>query len=367
MYLKETLRDLVNRNPLLWDIKHRVYNPLTHWIDRAGGEPRWVRCPQDIQIDTHNYCSCTHEPDENGNLIHKYAGCCFCNVKAGGAYKIPRGRMPDDMLRYIIDYWADRRNLGVEYICPYMNGDPIIDDRLPWINEYSQRRGLKVAVDTSGNVYENRKWLVHPNLTLLRFSISAATSETYEKVQGCPKFKEALDTFRWVAEHKYSSQQLELHFMVCKYNEHEIEDYIRLFKGYKIKLFPLHEMEGIQHASTASLPENPEWINVQDSLEAWKATRPIFIYPNGRRERRVMSKDRTCQGMAYAVQWDGLILHCTDAPPKYNYGHVYETDMLEAWHMRNRARLTNPACRACNAKRPDWEEVIRRYVLKEEK
>ncbi len=360
-YLKERIRTIVNNNPYLWDIKHHIIDPIRAF--NYNQKPAWIYCPQDIQIDTHNYCSSTHEPNQHGELIHKYLGCVFCNVKEGGSFKIPRGRMEDKMLKFIIDYWATKRNLGVEYIAPYVNGDPIIDDRLPWINQYCMEKGLKVAVDTSGNFYRNRDYLVHPNLTLLRFSISAITSETYEQVQGCPKFKQALDTFHYVANNKHPSQQIELHFMVNSLNEHEIDEYIDYFKGYKIKIFPLHEMDDIQLNSTAVLPKDEKWRNVSDSMESWKATRPLFIYPNGRQERKVMMKSKTCQGMAYAVQWDGKILHCTDAPPKYNYGHVYEVDMLEAWHLRNRSRIDNPACIVCNAKRPDWKEVLQKHVM----
>lgn len=356
---------------MAWELYQKAYRPFTHWLDRID-TPRWVRCPQDIQIDTHNYCSSTHDYDEKGELIHKYPGCAFCNVKAGGAFGIPRGRMSTELLEYIINYWGEKRSLGCEYICPYVNGDPIIDNRLSWICDLSRDNGLKVVVDTSGNVYRNRRMLVHPYLTLLRFSISAATPETYERVQGCPKFKETVNTIKWVAENKCSTQQIELHYMVCKYNEHEIDQFIDTWRGFKIKIFPLHEMEGIQLASTACLPKTAEWINRGDTLEQWRQTRPLFLYPNGKAERRVMSRDKTCQGMAYAVQWDGLVLHCTDAPPDYkdspfHLGYVKAdgsgVDMLESWHKRNRQRINHPACRVCNAKRPDYYQVLREYDL----
>lgn len=362
-YLKERLRSIVEHNPLFYELYQKAYRPISHAFDRRDGTPSWVKCPQDIQVDTHNYCSSTHEPDDNGNLIYKYPGCAFCNVKEGGAFGIPRGRMDDEMLDYIIDYWGKKTHLGAEYIAPYVNGDPILDNRLPNICDHSKDVGLKVCVDTSGNVYRNREWLVHENLTLLRFSISANTSETYEKVQGCPKFDEVMKTLEYVKENAYPSQQVELHFMVSKDNENELDDYIRRHKGLKIKIFPLHEMPDIQLNSTVNLPSNPEWINRGDTMEEWSATRPLFIYPNGKSERRVMDKNRTCQGMAYAIQWDGTILHCTDAPPSYNYGNVYEVDMLEAWHLRNKGRVENPACQACNAKRPDWLSVLEKYGL----
>jgi len=371
--LKHRAKDFINRHETLWSIKRGLYAQLYNYRDWRRGVPNWVIAPQDIQIDTHNYCSSTHEPDEEGNLIHRYAGCVFCNVKAGGSFKIPRGRMEDDLLFYIIEYWGSKKHLGVENICPYVNGDLIIDDRAHEIYDASEKVGLKVVLDTSANVYRNRDYLIHPNLRYIRFSLSAITPETYEKVQGCPKFDEAMKTFHYVMENKYPTQTVEMHFMVCKYNEHEIEDYISYFQKYKVKIkvFPLHEMPDIQLNSTASLPSE-KWRNVSDSLEAWINSRPVFIYPNGYRERQVMRSNRTCQGMAFAVQWDGLILHCTDAPPDYEdspfyLGHVKADgtgqDMLEAWHQRNRQRINHPACRVCNARRPDWYKILEKYGL----
>jgi len=370
LFIKDRLRTLVDSNVFLWGQKRKLQKWRAEQRDAKLGKPLWMLAPQDIQIDTHNFCSSTHYMDDHGDLIKAYEGCAFCNVKDGGAFKIPRGRMDDDLLFYIIDYWGGKKHLGVENICPYVNGDVIIDNRTPEIWDASERNGLNNVLDTSGNVYDNREWLIHPNLKYLRFSMSAITPDTYEKVQGCPKFDETMNTIDYVLENKYPSQTVEMHFMVCKYNEHEIEEYVEYFnkeKGLKVKLFPLHEMPTIQLNSEANLPTNPEWINRGDTLQAWEATRPVFIYPNGFRERQVMSKSKTCQGMAYAVQWDGLILHCTDAPPEYNYGTVKAdgtgVDMLEAWHMRNRGRINNPSCIMCNAKRPDWWKTLQKYDL----
>jgi len=343
-YLKEKLRGVVNNNSTLWRLKRSIYDRIRNAPESRA--PSWVECPQDVQIDTLNYCNLS---------------CKFCNVKAGGAYDIPRGRMSDEMLKYIIDYWAEYPQM--KHICPYVNGEPLLDDRLPWICEYSQKKGMKVIVDTNGTLYEHRDYLVHPNMTLVRFSLSAITRETYEEVHGADKFYEALNTFHYVAKKAYPSQQIELHFMVCKDNEHEVDDWIKYFEGFKRKIFPLHRMPDIQLASEDALGEDSTWIQDVSSQEAWEATRPLFIYPNGQRERQIMPKYKTCQGMAYAVMWDGTILQCTDSPPSYNYGKVPEVDMLEAWHKRNRDRINSPACRACNAKRPDWFKTLRKLDL----
>jgi len=380
MALKRQVKKFIDRDIRLWKLKRSIKRRMFDIRDRFKGKPNWFYAPQDIQIDTHNYCSSTHDYNEEGNLYHAYEGCVFCNVKEGGAFKIPRGRMDDDLLWYIIDYWGKYKHLGVENICPYVNGDPIIDDRMPEICDRSQINGLKVVVDTSGNVFRNRDYLIHPNLTLLRFSMSATDKEIYEKVQGCPKFEEVVATIDYVLDNKFPSQTVEMHFMVNKYNEHQIDEYVDWFNkdlGLKVKIFPLHEMPDIQLNSTASLPSD-QWRNRGETLREWEASRPIFIYPNGHTERQIMRNNRTCQGMAYAVQWDGLILHCTDAPPDYetypngdinpfHLGYVkadgFGRDMLDAWHQRNNQRINHAGCRACNARRPDWWKILKKYDM----
>lgn len=310
--------------------------------------PTWVRAPESLQIDTLNYCSCA---------------CEYCNVRQGGSFDIPRGRMETDMIKYIIQYWGRFKEMKI--IAPFVNGEPMLDDRLPMICGYTrQHSNAYNLIDTNGTPYANRRFLIDNNLRVVRFTISANTPETYEIVHGRNLFRKAIKTFEWFRDHRLPNQNIVVHFIVTKNNEHEIDEWIQRFEGFLRKVFPLHRMPGIQLDSEQSLGSKREWIqSPEDSLEQWKKTRPLFIYPDGRRERHVIPKYQTCQGMSFAVMWDGTILHCTDAPPRYNYGHVYEVDMLEAWHERNRARINNPACIACNAKRPDWDEVLRRYVL----
>lgn len=325
----------------LWNIRRRT----NEFIERLN--PTWIHVPTSLQIDTHNYCN---------------NKCIYCNVREGGAFNIPRGRMPTEMVEYIIRYWGKFREMRI--IAPFMNGEPLLDKRMPrFFDLTAECSHAYNLLDTNGTVYENREMLLHPNLRVVRFTISANSRETYKKVHGVNLFSKALKTFWWFADHKAQSQRIQLHFIVTKNNEHEIEDWIERFKGYTRKIFPLHRMLGIQNASEQALGTRKDYIHSASSFEEWKQTRPLFIYPNDHRERNVIPKHKTCQGMSFAVQWDGTIMHCTDAPPTYNYGHCYETDMLTAWHLRNKARITNPACLACNAKRPDWKETLKKYVI----
>jgi len=298
--------------------------------------PSWLDRPFNIQIDTHNYC----------NLA-----CEYCNVKDGASFNLPRGRMSDDILWYVIKYWGKH---GIGAVCPYVNGEPLLDERLLKICDYTVEHTNAInIIDTNGSVWRNRHLLVHPNAKTVRFTISANTKETYRKVHGKDLFKDAINTFWWFNENRYPTQDLRLHFIVTKNNMNEIEDWIKRFKGFQRRVFPLHRMEGIQKDSVNALPEKGFWRENE---------RPLIVHPNEKRELHQLHSYEMCQGTwSITVSWDGRIIHCTDAPYKYNYGHVYEVDMMEAWQKRIR-RLNHPACEACTVKRPDWKPFLRKYL-----
>ena len=298
--------------------------------------PPWLDRPFNVQIDTLNYCT---------------LACEYCNVKEGGAFGLPRGRMDDEMLWYIISYWGEH---GIGAVCPYVNGEPMLDSRLNRIFDFTVEHTKAInIVDTNGTVWRNRRLLVHPNAKIVRFTISACTRETYKKVHGRDLFKDAIKTFQWFNENKYPEQRLVLHFIVTKNNVHELDDWIRLFAGFKRRIFPLHRMIGMQADSDKVLVEKGFWS---------KTNRPLVVYPNGKKEIMQFRRTEMCQGtVSISISWDGKIMHCTDAPPKFNYGNVWEVDMMEAWQKRIR-RLNHPACNACTVKRPDWQQFLRRYL-----
>ena len=241
--------------------------------------PTQVRVPESLQIDTLNYCQCS---------------CIYCNVKEGGSFNIPRGRMPTEMVRHIIKYWGQFKEMKV--IAPFVNGEPLLDHRLNSFCDYIAKNSNAYAlIDTTGTPYENRVQLIQENLRDVRFTISANTPKTYSIVHGRPLFHKAIKTFEWFAKNHLPMQNIVLHFIVTKHNEHEIDDWIDRFDGYLRKIFPLHRMQGIQLDSENSLGSKSEWIQTSEqSLEEWKETRPLFIYPDGRRERKT---DHRC------LQW----------------------------------------------------------------
>jgi len=356
LVLTKILTRLLNKivdptNPSSFPKSREIYRNLRETIQG----PVWVKHPTNVQIDTHNYC----------NLWMQGKGCIHCNVKPGGGWNLPRGWMPTEMIEYIIRYWGKH---GCKSVAPYINGEPLLDDRLPWICDISRKNGMHVLLDSNVTLYDQRRMLVHSNMKQVRCSFSAITPETYEIVHGADLYQEALATIEWFLKNRRPSQYPMLYFITDKYNQHELLPYIKKWMGRAhLTLFPLHEVEDIQTESEKTRPED---LSYWDKLTLkivgeipYQKSRPIDLFVDGRAEVRYFGPSNTCQGThSFSVAWTGQLLHCTDIPYSFNYGHIYDRDMLEVWHERNIAKIGHPACSVCNVRHPKHDEILRKYL-----
>lgn len=319
--------------------------------------PKWLTSPQVVQLDLSNYC----------NLWLNGKGCVHCNVKPSGGWNIPRGTMSDEMVKFVINYWGSHGKANT--VAPYLNGEPLMEyERLRWINDLCEQNGLFVIYDTNGTLFNNRLPLIHRNVRQVRFTLSATSREMYETVHGADLFIEAKKTVNWFLKNRLECQYPMLYFICNRYNKNQLFDYVKEWSGKAhIVLFPLHESKEFQHKSEESkfTLEN-EWNEITYKLTGKtpkQANRPIDVCLDGKAESRYLPYYMACQVCeSQAISWNGLILHCTDLPYKFNYGHVYDCDMLKAWTKRNVSKLTHPACRGCNVKHPNHDKIIKKHL-----
>lgn len=320
--------------------------------------PIWVNHPTNLQIGIHNYCNLW----QGGGK-----GCIHCNVKPTSGWKLPRGRMPCEMFEFIVRYWSER---GVLEVAPYINGEFCLDERAHWFSDVCQKYGLTVVIDTNGSLYDFRERLVHPNNVQVRFSYSALTPEVYEKVHGKDLFRDATATVKWFLKNREKTQYPMLYFITNRFNKHEVLPYIKRWLGKAhICLFPLHEVGDIQGASLLSKVHKKNfWSRLTHKVTGSfpkQPNRPINIYPNGTRRISHFQPWIACQGStSFTVNWQGLMLHCTDIPYKYNYGSIYDRDMQEVWWERNIEKLTHPACKVCSVRSPQYYSITKMALRK---
>jgi hypothetical protein len=347
-------------NPSSHPELRRVYRSIREKING----PTWVKHPTNVQIDLHNYC----------NLWMQGKGCIHCNVKPSGGWNLPRGAMPYDMMKYIIEYWGCH---GCKSVAPYINTEPLLQEPLlsldrPYtlrdVCDLTQKAGMHVELDTNGTLYKNRKYLVHPAMKQVRFTFSATNKETYEIVHGAPLYEEALATIQWFLKNKLETQYPMVYFITNKHNKDELQQFIKTWKGKAhLTLFPLHEVDNIQLKSVETKPEDlTYWDKLTKKIVGeipYQKNRPIDIFSNGKTEVRYFSNTHPCQGShSFSVAWTGQLLHCTDIPYSFNYGHVYDRDMLEVWHQRNKAKIGHSACSVCNVRHPDHDKILRKCL-----
>jgi len=304
---------------------------------KLKGHPIWAKYPDDIQIDTHNFC----------NLE-----CEYCNVKTSGCYRLPRGKMKTELFEALLKelgkklYWS---------VALFMNGEPLLDDRLPVMCDMvKQYTDTMCIFDTNGTLWEKKHFLVHPNLKLVRFTISAATPETYETVHGKPYFHRAMATVHWFMRNKLPTQNIHLHFIVTPHNVHEIEKWIKLFPGVRRTVFPVHRVPLFQKNSEACVTN--------------QLSKPFFVDANNMRANLWVPNNQMmkyypcpCWGIL-GVGWNGEIMQCCDMPYKYNYGKVGEISVFDAWQERLKNKMDNDCCRDCKLKFPHWKKMLDKYV-----
>ena len=297
------------------------------------GKPIWTEYPDNIMLDLTNRC-CND--------------CVFCNVQH--SFNLPHGDMPLPIAEQVLRHYGKKLFWS---IAPFVNGESmLVPDTLQKVCSLSESVcNTQCVIDTTGAVYKNRQALIHRNLKLVRFTISAVTPETYLKTHGRPNFEEAMKTFDFYIKNKLPTQNAWVHFIACKENEHELEQWIEKFKGYGRTVYPMHRGTGIQLNSEIALGS--------------KVEKPFHVFPDGKRVpvHDLMKNTKPCPCYdILGISWQGEILECVDFPYKYNYGKVGEVDLDKAWKERLKNKMDNECCNSCNLRFSNYKEILNKWV-----
>ena len=299
------------------------------------GVPRWVDHPTTLQLDTHNYCNME---------------CIYCNPQ--GSFEIEHGTMSLDMIEYILSYFYDRK-INVDVVAPFMNGDVLLEKRLPVICALSKKYQPKARIEayTNGVAYENRDLLVDENIDVVRFTISALTRDKYKLMHGKDALPIVLKTLKYVTENKYPNQKIILNYVLTGYNVDQLSDWRKEFSDYIQDIRPLHI--GLHRKTSKNLDDKMS-LSWADTLRLTKKM-PLIA---GRH-----SENRPCPCWHnLSITWDGNILQCPDTSPKEaTIGKIGEDDLLTVWRHRFKTGKNNPICMACNQRMPHWDNIFRRY------
>jgi MoaA/NifB/PqqE/SkfB family radical SAM enzyme len=251
-------------------------------------------------------------------------------------------------MEYVLKYVKDKR-WWIDYVAPFMNGDPLLEPRLPVIAKMIKKYlNAKVNVFTNAALYENRHLLRDRNIDIVHCTVSAATRETYRQVHGRDCFNDAVKTVRWLSKKKRLNQYIIMVYVLNSRNFHELEQWKSLFRGFKQIVRPLFDAGDVKPQSKQAEGNR--------AFEEYLAKASQTVFPSN-----LQYSNRPCPCWeSLNISYKGELMQCMDLPYELNGGSVFDVDIEEFWLDRNRRGLDCDGCRECKMKNPNWRNLFRR-------
>ncbi|MGQ9847681.1 MAG: radical SAM/SPASM domain-containing protein [Bacteroidales bacterium] len=210
----------------------------------------------------------------------------------------------------------------VFYLNLYFQGEPLLNNQIIEMIRLARKYRMYVVLSTNAQLIDNKmaEKLVLSGLSKIIISMDGMTEESYTKyrVGGSlalvKKAIEFLNTQKKI--HKNRKLKIIAQFLVNRYNEHEISDFIRWAKKNKVK--PELKTMQIYH-DYSFLPKNEQfsryrWLDGNWVLKKSKKNRCFRIW-------------KQC-----IVRYNGDLLPCCyDKENKFVMGNVKEKSLKELW------------------------------------
>ncbi len=216
---------------------------------------------------------------------------------------------------------------GSDYGCPSIepqgNNEPFLTKNLhEWIY-YAHKKGfIDIMLNNNGSALTKKRaeQILDSGLTRLRFSLDAATPETYSKVRvGSIPLNRVIKNIEYVLElrekRNYKLPIIGVSFCVMKHNEHELEDFINFWKN-KVDIIatqrylqPIPNKDGVAPEKYKNF-YSTEQLN-EPGIEEFKCVQPY---------QRVMIKN------------DKITPCCVSFNKELVLGSVHSSTIYEAWH-----------------------------------
>lgn len=294
-------------------------------------KPAWATGhPVALQLDTQTRCTLK---------------CVYCNPQSCFIKTQHKTEMDLSVINRVTNTLKSNKVL-LSYVFAYMNGDPLLENRLPIITEKIKKTvNCPITLFTNGAEAQNKYLLIDKYLDEVKFTISASNRELYKKIHGRDKFLDVIKTFQYFIKNKYPNQSVGLNFVLFDKNIHDLQNWKKMFSEYPQDIRYLHTSES------------------QDTSNKLSANNPIIEQMKKDFFKRLIKRERpcTCFG-SMQISVDGKLMQCCDLPYEYNYGHVEEIDLLEQWNKRLDQGLDAPGCKECTQRNPHWRELFEKYV-----
>ncbi len=216
---------------------------------------------------------------------------------------------------------------GSEYDCPSVepqgNNEPFIRKDLEKYIYYAHKKGfIDIMLNNNGSAFTKRRaeQILDSGLTRLRFSLDAATPETYAKVRvGSINLNKVIKNIEYFLELKekknYKLPIVGVSFCKMSHNEHEMEDFIEFWKD-KVDIIAIQRFVPPVPNEKGEAPEKYKKFYSTEQIEE----NPIDEFKCVQPFQRVMIKN------------DKIGPCCVSFNKNLILGSINNTKIYDAWH-----------------------------------
>lgn len=266
---------------------------------------------------------------------------------------------------------------GVKSIMFAGEGEPLLHKDAGYIISKAKDYGLDVSVTTNGIPFTEEKIKeILPNLSWIRFSVDAATPDTYSQIHGCQKedYNKLLNNIEKTVNFK-NKKNLETvigaQFLLIPDNLHEVEDFTKKFKEIGV------DNVQIKPYSHHPLSENDIKIKYKDYIinnnNLEKKLRDLAnksFKLNYRKSTITRLEDKTpyidCEGLPFfaLIGANGDVIPCNlfYNNKEFIYGNLNKNTFSEIWEGNQRKNVLKRLKGTENCRQGCRLDVVNRYL-----
>jgi len=255
-------------------------------------------------------------PDFPKEIFFDLTSCCnhACVFCANPLIKNKITMKPDKVKRLLKEaYDCGVRDLGL-----YATGESFLVNKLPEYIKFAKGIGYEYLFITTNGALATpirAKQALDAGLDSIKFSISAGTRESYEKIHGKDDFDKVIDNLKWVSRYRDESQLSYRIYVTMVYTD-KTKDEVKLLKDIVMPYIDEWDPHSLNN-QCGNMHENNELmeINAND--------------PRGRGKRNICFQPFK----GFSITPEGYMSACVlDYSKDLIVADLNKTTMLEAWN-----------------------------------
>jgi len=281
--------------------------------------------------------------------------CRFCNLKCPscpvGRKKIKsKEMMTFENFKFIID----KIKISVNELSLFNYGEPLLNPDIAKMIKYAKKSGMKtVNIHTNGLMLNKKlaKQLIESGLDYINFSIDGASEETYKQYRIGGDFNKVVKNITEFVDIKRSLNSkkpfIEAQFLVMKHNQHEIDEFGRMFKKIGVNKIVLKTFNAYM-SGYEDRKKNLKYLPTNVNYSRYKTTEAKELFDFYKSSHCVWAWENV------VINSNGdIALCCHDYNADLGLGNIFKDKNW--WNNENRRKIQdkiknnkNAFCKHCN-------------------